>query len=90
VKEFTSKEESTCHLPSDTMNDLYSFGKPLGVISPDGIYCSSSPTSLLLSGALWKEQRKFVSQSLRKLAGSMGEGLETRVLGEVEQVSNMV
>ena len=40
----------------------YSYGRPLGVIIPDG--------------ALWKEQRRFVGRSLKMLGGDLGEGME--------------
>ena len=42
----------------------YRYGRPLGVIFPDG--------------ALWKEQRRFVGRSLKMLAGDLGEGMEVR------------
>ena len=37
-------------------------------------------------GELWKEQRKFVTRSLKQLGSGAGEGLEAMVLEEVDQV----
>ena len=33
IKQFSMKEVSTFHLPSKTFNEMYSFDKPLGIIS---------------------------------------------------------
>ena len=48
------------------------YGRPLGVIFPDG--------------SLWKEQRRFVGRSLKHLGGDLGEGMEQRVVAETREV----